>query len=205
MTNKKKNAAANVVKIPVNVAPKNDDTVSETLEKEAVENDKTASNEINTNLPAEVKDEKDEKIEELTETVKRLYADFDNFRRKKEEEVSESRKRAVERVVLELLPIMDNFERAISASEISENYMALKDGLQMVYKQIYNLLIKEGVTEIESEGKLFNPEEHQAMQCEAAADYEDDTIIKELLKGYKLFDRVIRPSMVVVAKNKPQE
>lgn len=206
MTNNNNNQDSrdNVVKIPVNIPNKNNDNPlsqdenkeTETKEIDIPENI-AATNEIA--VPEE--STQDEKIKELEETVKRLYADFDNFRKRKEEEVVESRKRAVERVVLEILPIMDNFERAIAASEDTENYAALKEGLVMVHKQIYHLLVKEGVAEIEAEGKPFNPEEHQVVNCESSPELEEDTIIKELLKGYKLFDRVIRPSMVVVAKN----
>jgi Molecular chaperone GrpE (heat shock protein) len=202
MTDKKDN----IVKIPINIPTSDSDNLpKEPLNKEEIAEALHEEELKEENLPAEVIDEKDEKIKELEETVKRLYADFDNFRRRKEEEVSESRKRAVERVVLEILPIMDNFERAILVSEESENYAALKEGLKMVHKQIYGLLIKEGVKEIESEGKPFNPEEHQVMQCEVSPEHEEDTIIKELLKGYTLFDRVIRPSMVIVARNATQE
>ena len=151
-------------------------------------------------LTEEKTDEKDAKIAELEETVKRLYADFDNFRKRKEEEVASSRKYAVERIVIEIVPVIDNFERAISASEQSKNYDALKEGLQMVHKQLWNVLLKEGVSEIDCIGQPLNPEEHQVMQCEESDEHEDDTILKELLKGYKLHDRVVRPSMVVVAK-----
>ncbi len=187
------NVSEKVIKIPVKDASElKSEPVNETAAVDAVE-------ELSEPLEAPV-DEKDAKIAELEETVKRLYADFDNFRKRKEEEVANARKYAVERIVMEIIPVIDNFERAISAAELSQNYEALKEGLQMVHKQVCNVLTREGVSEICCVGKPLDPEEHQVMHCEESDEHDDDTVLKELLKGYKLHDRVIRPSMVVVAK-----
>ncbi len=148
-------------------------------------------------------DKKDLRISELEEKVKKLYADFDNFRKRKEAEASEAKKYAAERIISEFLPVMDNFERAVAASEKTENYRALKEGLDMVSKQIRDMLEKEGLKAIEALGKPFDPGIHQAVKTESSDDFDDEAVMMELLKGYKLHDRLIRPSMVIVnRKNK---
>ncbi|MCQ2735822.1 MAG: nucleotide exchange factor GrpE [bacterium] len=141
---------------------------------------------------------KDERIAELEEKLKKMYADFDNFRMRKEAEAAEAKKYSAERIISEFLPIIDNFDRAIEASAISENYQALKEGLEMVNKQTRAMLEKEGLKPIEAVGQPFDPQMHQAIQIENNEELDDETVIRELLKGYKLHRRIIRPSMVIV-------
>lgn len=156
---------------------------------------------IGNELPEpEPKSEAEETIAELEERIKRLHAEFENFRRRKEEETERAKLYALERVISEILPVIDNFERAIAASEISENYAALKEGLLMVNKQLRGVLEKEGLSEIDCSGALFDPELHQVVQCVVNDECEEDTILQEIRKGYKLKEKVIRPSMVIVAK-----
>ncbi|MDQ7825018.1 MAG: nucleotide exchange factor GrpE [Candidatus Eremiobacteraeota bacterium] len=155
------------------------------------------------NLPAEMPEEskKDkDRIQELEEQVKRLQADFENFRRRKEEEVAKAGKYAAEKVIVAMLPIIDNFDRAVAASQLSKNYDALVEGIQMVQKQVWSMLEKEGVTEIKAQGEPFNPSLHQAVSSEENDDLPEETVTKELQKGFLLKDRVIRPAMVVVSK-----
>ncbi len=204
-----------IVKIPVSVGEKAEDNLDRQETDNALDaensdavsaSNKEEKNEEKDNIAEELENiktellSKSEKIKDLEEKNKKLYADFDNFRRRKEAEFATAKKFAAEKIVSELLPIIDNFERAIEASEQSKNYEALKEGLLMVDKQIRDMLSKEGLSEIEAVGKTFDPNLHQVVQCEQNSDLEDDQIIMELLKGYKLHDRIIRPSMVIVNK-----
>lgn len=204
-----------IVKIPVSVGEKAEDNLDRQETDNALDaensdavsaSNKEEKNEEKDNIAEELENiktellSKSEKIKDLEEKNKKLYADFDNFRRRKEAEFATAKKFAAEKIVSELLPIIDNFERAIEASEQSKNYEALKEGLLMVDKQIRDMLSKEGLSEIEAVGKTFDPNLHQVVQCEQNSNLEDDQIIMELLKGYKLHDRIIRPSMVIVNK-----
>lgn len=152
-------------------------------------------------IPAdEESGDKDRRIAELEETVKRLHADFDNFRRRKDEEIARIKECAAERIMVELLPVLDNFERALDSCQISENYAALKEGLHMVSRQFRTALEKEGLCPINAVGQPLDPALHQVVQCRESKDHEDDTVVEEMLRGYKLGDKVIRPSMVTVSK-----
>ncbi|MBR0519539.1 nucleotide exchange factor GrpE, partial [bacterium] len=144
--------------------------------------------------------EKNKRIDELEERLQKLYADYDNFRKRKEAEADSAKKYAAEKIVLELLPIVDNFERAVDASAKTKNYDSLKDGVVMIHRQIWEILGKVGLSAIDSIVNVFDPALHQAVFCEKKEDVDEDVIIAELLKGYKLHDRVIRPSMVIVNK-----
>lgn len=144
--------------------------------------------------------EKDKRIDELEERLQKLYADYDNFRKRKEAEAESAKKYAAEKIVSELLPIVDNFERAVDASAKTKNYDSLKDGVVMINRQIWEILGKVGLSAIDSIGNVFDPALHQAVFCEKKDDLDEDVVIAELLKGYKLHDKVIRPSMVIVNK-----
>ena len=144
--------------------------------------------------------EKDKRIDELEERLQKLYADYDNFRQRKEAEAESAKKYAAEKIVSELLPIVDNFERAVDASAKTKNYDSLKDGVVMINRQIWEILGKVGLSAIDSIGNVFDPALHQAVFCEKKDDLDEDVVIAELLKGYKLHDKVIRPSMVIVNK-----
>ena len=179
----------------------NSEDNSETKETENIEENKEAEEVKNEfididKIKAEVA-EKDKRIDELEERLQKLYADYDNFRKRKEAEAESAKKYAAEKIVSELLPIVDNFERAVDASA---NYDSLKEGVVMIHRQIWEILGKVGLSAIDSIGNIFDPALHQAVFCEKKEDLDDDVVIAELLKGYKLHDKVIRPSMVIVNK-----
>lgn len=140
----------------------------------------------------------EEEKEKLIERLSRLQADFNNYRRRVKEEKKDIRARANENLLLELLPIIDNFERAIEANE--DEGANFSKGVGMIYKQLMNLLNKEEVTPMESMGEEFDPELHHAVMKEPADDVEEDTIIQVMQKGYYYKDRVLRPAMVKVAE-----
>ncbi len=136
------------------------------------------------------------KITEAEEKVLRTKADLINYRKRKDEEVQRILKYSNEDLVLELLPILDNFERALSINEESK----LAEGMKMVYTQLISVLNKFEVKEIESLNKKFNPTYHQAVITGHDDKFEEDIVLEVMQKGYLLKDKVIRPAMVKVNK-----
>lgn len=131
----------------------------------------------------------------------RTLAEFDNFRKRSREEFQQVCAFAIEDLVIRLLPVLDNFERAIKTAEEIKDYDALHGGVILILRQLRDILTKEGVTPIESQGKLFDPNLHEAVMRVDTDEYPDGTIIEEFQAGYTLGDKVIRPSMVKVARH----
>ncbi len=131
----------------------------------------------------------------------RTLADFQNFRRRKEEERSADRQFANRELVLAMLPALDNFERALTASQKTQSYDALIDGVKLTLRQLNDFLTKNGVKLIESVGAEFNPNLHEAVMRVEDSDQPENTVVEELQKGYTMHDRVLRPSMVKVARS----
>jgi molecular chaperone GrpE len=136
--------------------------------------------------------------EEANQRLIRLQADFDNFRRRTQLEKESSAKYAAMPVLLNLLPALDNFERAIAASSQSQDFAVLAKGVEMTAKLLFEGLEKEGLQVMQTIGEPFNPEFHQAVMQVQSDEYEDGIIVEELQKGYLLKDKVIRPAMVKV-------
>ena len=138
-------------------------------------------------------------MQEKEQNFLRLQADFDNYKKRVAKEKNDIYKYAAENLVTATLPVLDNFERAlISLKEKEENNDGYIKGVEMVFQQLIEVLIKEGVEEIIALGEPFDPNFHHAVAQENNEDYEDNIIIDVLQKGYKLKDKVIRPSMVRV-------
>lgn len=131
----------------------------------------------------------------------RTLADLNNIRRRGREDLDNARKFAIEDFVLHLLPVMDNFERAIKAAEEVQSFEALHGGVMLILRQLSDALAKEGVKPIEAEGKEFDPNVHEAVMRADTDEFPDNSVIEEFQKGYMLGDKVIRPSMVKVACN----
>ncbi len=129
----------------------------------------------------------------------RLNAEFQNFRKRTEKEKSDIYKFSSEKIIIDILPIIDNLERALESSS-ENNDKGIKEGIEMVYKQFNDVLKKHGVDEIESIGMEFDPMLHHAVMQEESEDKEANTIIEVFQKGYKIDSKVIRPSMVKVVK-----
>lgn len=140
---------------------------------------------------------KEGELEEATNRLLRLQADFANYKNRSEKEKSDTIKYASEKLMLELLPILDNFERALESESEKDGFY---EGVELIYNQIVNALSNSGLSEIEALGQPFDPNMHHAVIMEESDDYEADLVMEVLQKGYKLNDRVIRPSMVKVAK-----
>lgn len=195
-----------------------EEKVEETMEesqenKEAAEDSENA--EASENDEAEAKD--DENAAEDDETVKlkekyeaeiadlkdkytRLYAEFDNFRKRTEKEKIQNFDFGAREVIEKLLPVVDNFERALGTVEEEDVEDAFTKGVQGIYKQIEKLFEDLQVKAIKAEGEKFDPNLHNAVMTDTESDAEEDTVTQDLQKGYTYKDQVIRHSMVKVKK-----
>jgi molecular chaperone GrpE len=133
------------------------------------------------------------------ERYMRVQADYDNFRRRSRLEKEDFAKYASLKLIEQLLPIVDNFERALAASQQAKDYDALIKGIEMTAKQLDQVLESEGLKSIESVNQPFNPEFHQAIMQVESDDHEEGIILEEIQKGYMLKDKVIRPAIVKVS------
>lgn len=143
--------------------------------------------------------ELERQVEEHQQRYLRAQADFDNFRRRTAKEREELAQYATMKLITQLLPVVDNFERAISAAKQNNDFEALSKGVDMVSRQFGQILEQEGLKPMESVGEPFNPEYHQAVMQEQSADHEEGIVLEELQKGYMLKDKVLRPAMVKVS------
>ncbi|NGZ13207.1 nucleotide exchange factor GrpE [Vibrio aestuarianus] len=141
------------------------------------------------------------KIQEQQDTVLRAKAEVENMRRRSEAEIDKARKYALSRFAEELLPVLDNLERAIQAADAdNEVIKPLVEGVELTHKTFVGVIEKFGLKEINPEGEVFNPEFHQAMSIQESADHEPNTVMFVMQKGYELNGRVVRPAMVMVSK-----
>jgi len=136
--------------------------------------------------------------EETHQRLLRLQADYDNFRRRTRLEKEEFVKYASLSLVERLLPVLDNFERALAAARNAADLDSFAKGVDMIYRQLADVLAQEGLEPIKAVGEPFNPEFHQAVMQVESEEYDDNVVVEELQKGYKLKEKVIRPSMVKV-------
>lgn len=141
--------------------------------------------------------------EEMIELSKfqRLQADFDNYKRRSRQEMSNMACLGREQVIEELLVVVDNFSRALKVEENESGFVELKKGMELIYRQFEEVLTKHGLAPIDAEGNPFDPEFHQAiMQVDAESEDQDDVVIEDMQRGYTINGKVIRPSMVKVGK-----
>ncbi|WP_324636686.1 nucleotide exchange factor GrpE [Bacillus velezensis] len=137
-------------------------------------------------------------LDEKENKLLRVQADFENYKRRSRLEMEAAQKYRSQNVVTEILPALDNFERALQVGAESEQTKSLLQGMEMVRRQLMDALEKEGVEAIEAVGQEFDPNLHQAVMQVEDENFGSNIVIEELQKGYKLKDRVIRPSMVKV-------
>lgn len=142
--------------------------------------------------------ELEKKLEEYENRFLRLQADFDNFRRRTRLDAEASEKYRAQKLIVDILPALDNFERALNIEKENEQISSLLQGMQMVYRSLLEALAKEGLEAIEAVGKEFDPHLHQAVMQGEDNNFGSNVVIEEFQKGYLLKDRVIRPSMVKV-------
>jgi molecular chaperone GrpE len=153
-------------------------------------------------LPVDEKDQEIQslkaKLEEADNRYLRLQADFDNFRRRTRLDQEASQKYRAQKLITDLLPAIDNFERAMKIEADNEQTKTLLQGMDMVYRSLLDALKSEGVEPIEVVGKEFDPHQHQAVMQGEDDNYGPNVVTDEFQKGYMLKDRVIRPAMVKV-------
>ena len=177
-----------------------EDVVEETDEAETEEATEAGEFEENKGFFKKKKDKKDEKIEELTDQVKRQMAEFENFRKRTEKEKTQMFDMGAKTVIEKILPIVDNFERGFTTVEEADREDAFVQGMDKIYKQLMTELEAIGVKPIEAVGQEFNPDFHNAVMQVASEEYESGVVAQELLKGYTYKDVVVRHSMVAVSE-----
>lgn len=138
-------------------------------------------------------------LQEKKDRLLRLQADFDNFRRRSAKEREEISAVVTQNFCKDMLPLLDNFERAMAAE--TKDVEAFQKGVEMIFTQFQEVLKKNGLEQIEAVGQKFDPNFHQAVMRVEDPEKEDDTVAQELQKGYMVKGRVIRPSMVQVVSN----
>ena len=141
----------------------------------------------------------EEKADDGNEKYVRLMAEFQNYRKRVAKEKNDIREYATEKLVMELLPVLDNFERALAASA-EDDPAGYAKGMELIFTQMVTELQKSGLAEVEAEGQDFDPTKHNAVMTEENEELESGKVSKVLQKGYALNDKVIRPSMVAVTK-----
>ncbi|MGM0642644.1 MAG: nucleotide exchange factor GrpE [Thermodesulfobacteriota bacterium] len=141
-------------------------------------------------------------LEKEKERVLRLSAELENYKKRMEKELSQFKKYANESLLKQLLTVIDNLERAIATADTDAGgeSKGLLDGIKMTHEEILKLLKSFSVEPVKAEGEPFDPEYHQAVTQEETDDHPENTVVRELQKGYVMHDRLIRPSMVVVSK-----
>lgn len=180
---------------------KNENLQEEVVE-ESVENAEETAEVVEEKTAEELLQEKIEKLEEEVKASEdkylRLYAEFENFKRRKNQEIETNNIYKSQKVITEILPSLDNLERALQVDSDNEEVKALRKGVEMVYEGILNALKTEGVEVVETENVQFDPNIHHAVMQGEESDKESGVILDTFQKGYKLKDRVIRPAMVKV-------
>lgn len=206
MTNKDESVEKNTESTveETNVKQNIDDSVEQTEESKGHLQDEAIEETSDENAIEEI-DPKDQKINELQqladeneEKYLRLYAEFENYKRRIQKENEINKTYQAQRVLTDILPAIDNIERALQIEGDDETFKSLQKGVQMVHESLINALKDNGLEVIKTEGEAFDPNIHQAVVQDDNPDFESGEITQELQKGYKLKDRVLRPSMVKV-------
>lgn len=179
-------------------------TPEDEVKKEAGSVEATETPEEDNAPEAEKTEEKseektEEKADDGNEKYVRLMAEFQNYKKRVAKEKNDIREYATEKLVMELLPVLDNFERALAASA-EDDPAGYAKGMELIFTQMVTELQKSGLAEVEAEGKDFDPTKHNAVMTEENEELESGKVSKVLQKGYALNDKVIRPSMVAVTK-----
>ncbi|RYL91566.1 nucleotide exchange factor GrpE [Sporolactobacillus sp. THM7-4] len=178
--------------------PKSEQEANDTPSDQAGPQDGGKTDERLEQQAAEIEALKKEK-NDLNNRWLRAQADFENYKKRVNKEKAEARKYRAQDLAVDMLEILDNFKRALAVKTESEDGKALKKGMEMVLNSLESALKKEGVEEIDAQGKPFDPHKHQAVMQEKSEEYDSGTVIQVLQAGYMLNGRVIRPAMVKVS------
>ncbi|MDW7659976.1 MAG: nucleotide exchange factor GrpE [Bacillota bacterium] len=191
MPKKKESKKKNEDEILKKKNTKAEEEVLETIEKDELE--QAPESEINKEI------ELQETIDQLNDKYLRLNAEYQNYRKRVEKEKADIFKYGTEKLFLELLPIMDNFERALSSKNTEKMDQKILDGIVMIKKSFESFFDKNGVKKIEALGQPFDPVMHHAVMTESVEDSESEHVVEVLQDGYLMNDKVIRTSMVKVS------
>lgn len=180
--------------------PETQDQAPETLPEELTEQESSAEVDKDLiELYEQIQKAADER-DQIKDQLLRTMADFQNFRKRVMDEKRQIEERANERFVLELLPVLDNFERGLAVMENGGKLESLVEGVKAIDRQLRIVLEGQKVVRVLSVGQPFDPEVHEALAMVDSDEHEDGTVIDEIESGYKLGDRVIRPARVRVSK-----
>lgn len=144
-------------------------------------------------------DEERKHVAEEHDRHLRALADFSNYRRRHQDDYNQAAQFASQELILKILPAIDNFERALEATEQNHSYESLLEGVKLTLRQLHDIIEKEGVQPIKSVGEQFDPSMHEAVMRVETDDYPENTIVEELQPGYVQNDKIIRPARVKVA------
>lgn len=145
-------------------------------------------------------EEREKELNETKEKMLRIAAEFENFKKRLKREKEEYMKYALEEFSKDLLPFLDNLERALQTAKETPDIDKIIEGLELTLNGYFSTLEKFGLRQFVAEGKKFDPNFHEALGVEEHDGVEENTVVKELLKGYTLHERVLRPALVVVSK-----
>lgn len=145
-------------------------------------------------------EQSDKEAEEYLDHLKRLKAEFENYKKRMIRERQQIVNWAVEDLIRDFLPVLDDLERAIKCSETSKDFDGLFEGIKMVHQHFKKLLKEKGLEEIPAEGKEFDPHIHEALMQVESDKHPDNVVVEELRKGYRFKDKVLRPALVKVNK-----
>ena len=175
------------------------DAVKEETAEAETQTEEAADNASKGGFFKKKKDPRDEKIEELTDRVKRQMAEFENFRKRTEKEKSSMYEMGARDIIERILPVIDNFERGLAVIPEDKKEDPIAEGMEKIYKQIQKVFEEAGVKPIEAAGKEFDPNFHNAVMHVEDENFGENIVAEEFQKGYTYRDSVVRHSMVKVA------
>jgi molecular chaperone GrpE len=171
----------------------------------------TANESAEANVDSELMDlqfalgEAEKELSEHREAMLRMQAEMENLRKRLIRDLERSRKFALERVMSDLLPIVDSFERGLQADGDSTTVEALLEGKSLIFRMLGKTLGEHGLEELSPLGEVFDPEQHEAMTMQPSEEYPENTVMEVLQKGFRLHDRLLRPAMVVVSRGSAED
>jgi molecular chaperone GrpE len=181
------------------------DSNEATMDNDQIEDEDKPIEEMSKQELIEKLDRLQEKVDKNYDQYLRSQAEMENIIKRNKKEKEDWIKYANETLIKELLPVMDNLEKAISFSREKNSLDALKEGVELTLKNLKDTLTKSGLEEVEAQGKAFDPAYHHAVSEQDAEDTAAGIILHELQKGYMLHQRLIRPAMVVLSKGAPDK
>tara|TARA_B100000700_G_scaffold301929_1_gene371681 strand:+ start:556 stop:1098 length:543 start_codon:yes stop_codon:yes gene_type:complete len=176
-------------------------TNKKTAKKKSAKTKKVADKKILEDLKFQIEEQK-AKTEAQIDRYKRLLAEFDNYKRRTEKEKMEVSSITIKNFAIDLITVIDDFERTLDLSSNEGNEESYIDGVKLIYEKMNKILMDKGIKSFNSMGEIFDPEIHEAISSQKNKKYKDGTILNEFLKGYKYKGKIIRHSKVIVAKNK---